>query len=530
VNGNPVAFTWTNNATIQLAAAPAIGDVVDVRRETERVNLLVDFQDASTITERELDLAAQQSFYLAQEAFDATGGTLSIRSDGTFSASGRQIRDIGTPTLPADAANRQWVLDQYNSGRDAFVERGLAEQARDKAQQWADAARNTQVEPNRFSARHHALNAADSASAAAASAASIVADELKAEQMADAAEADRIAAQAARSGAESARDAAQSAQTAAETARNTAQSAATTATGARDTALAYRDQTLTYRDTANSHRVAAETARNEALNFRNTASDHATTANTAANTALSHRNTANDHRLNAAASAAAAAASESQADSHRLAAAVSADEAASYAAGLNLPSASGNAGLFLRQKADESGLEYASVEAFVRGMIMLWSGTIATIPAGWALCNGQNGTPDLRNRFVVGAGGNYAIGDTGGADQVTLTTQQIPAHSHSASVGTAGSHSHTGTTNTTGEHTHSGPRGDGGAYFGSYYQTRSSNVNGTITTSSSGAHSHTLSINAAGAHTHTVTVDSTGGSHPHENRPPYYALAYIMKL
>src|SRR5690554_5897142 len=58
------------------------------------------------------------------------------------------------------------------------------------------------------------------------------------------------------------------------------------------------------------------------------------------------------------------------------------------------------------------------------GGIILWSGPIANIPAGWALCNGDNGTPDLRNRFIVGAGSTYSVGDTGGTDSVTLTTAQ----------------------------------------------------------------------------------------------------------
>ncbi len=56
----------------------------------------------------------------------------------------------------------------------------------------------------------------------------------------------------------------------------------------------------------------------------------------------------------------------------------------------------------------------AKISAFRRGMILLWSGSIAAIPKGWALCNGSNGTPDLRNRFIVGAGSTYAVDETGG--------------------------------------------------------------------------------------------------------------------
>ena len=55
-----------------------------------------------------------------------------------------------------------------------------------------------------------------------------------------------------------------------------------------------------------------------------------------------------------------------------------------------------------------------------KGTIVLWSGTIATIPNGWVLCDGTNGTPDLRNRFVVGAGGEYSVGSTGGVKNYDL--------------------------------------------------------------------------------------------------------------
>ena len=62
------------------------------------------------------------------------------------------------------------------------------------------------------------------------------------------------------------------------------------------------------------------------------------------------------------------------------------------------------------------------------GIISLWSGTIATIPTGWYLCNGSNGTPDLRGQFLVGAGGSYAVGAQGGNNTVQLDPTQLPSH------------------------------------------------------------------------------------------------------
>ena len=145
--------------------------------------------------------------------------------------------------------------------------------------------------------------------------------------------------------------------------------------------------------------------------------------------------------------------------------------------------------------------------AFVRdivptGVIVMWSGSVATIPSGWLLCDGTNSTPDLRNRFIVGAGSTYSVDGTGGsADAIVV------------------SHTHTGTTDSNGTHAHSATAGSfsitGNVQF-SY-----GGAGGSLGTSATTA--------SAGAHTHTFTTDSTGSSGTNANLPPYYALAYIMK-
>lgn len=143
----------------------------------------------------------------------------------------------------------------------------------------------------------------------------------------------------------------------------------------------------------------------------------------------------------------------------------------------------------------------------IRGMILMWSGAVSAIPTGWHLCDGTNGTPNLRDRFVVGAGGAYSTGATGGSNSVTLTTAQLPSHTHT--IGTNGGHSHT---------LKSGVYGDSLLVFPSNNQGggKINDVRTTYETSTAGSHSH--------------TATSTGGSSSHENRPPYYALAFIMKL
>lgn len=88
-----------------------------------------------------------------------------------------------------------------------------------------------------------------------------------------------------------------------------------------------------------------------------------------------------------------------------------------------------------RNTAIANALKNTSV-AFVQGMIIMWSGTANNIPSGWALCDGQNGRPDLRNRFVIGAGDSYNPKSYGGNEthshsgSFTLTASDIPAHRH----------------------------------------------------------------------------------------------------
>lgn len=146
VNGTDVSFSWLNDTTVQLTVTPDVDAVIDVRRETERENLLVDFQDASTITEEQLDLSAKQAFYIAQEAFDATGSSLVVANDGSYSASNRRITLIADPVDDQDAVTKAWVMNQYNSGIDANVAKTAAEAARDTALTYRNAAETFKID------------------------------------------------------------------------------------------------------------------------------------------------------------------------------------------------------------------------------------------------------------------------------------------------------------------------------------------------------------------------------------------------
>lgn len=170
---------------------------------------------------------------------------------------------------------------------------------------------------------------------------------------------------------------------------------------------------------------------------------------------------------------------------------------------------------------------------FKSGMVMLWSGTLDTIPAGWLLCNGQPGTPNLADRFVVAAGRNYGQGATGGADSIALTAAQMPSHNHAASTDAQGQHSHGGGTYGAGNHTHhidtyralDGTNWAAGSQFIGGGQAIGPGTGWN--TGGPGDHAH--GIPADGSHGHNVSIGAAGGSGAHENRPAFYALAYIIK-
>jgi len=139
------------------------------------------------------------------------------------------------------------------------------------------------------------------------------------------------------------------------------------------------------------------------------------------------------------------------------------------------------------------------------GVIVLWSGSIGSIPAGWYLCNGSNGTPDLRNRFIVGAGSTYAVDATGGsADAIVVS------HTHTASsTSTVTDPGHKHTTATSNISPSINYTGTGGAVYNTNGGTNDAFTGITVATS--------------------TTVNSAGTSGTNANLPPYYALCYIMK-
>lgn len=149
------------------------------------------------------------------------------------------------------------------------------------------------------------------------------------------------------------------------------------------------------------------------------------------------------------------------------------------------------------------GVQTAVGTTIPTGMISLWYGSIGSVPAGWYLCDGTNGTPDLRNRFVVGAGSTYSVSQTGGsADAIVV------------------SHTHTATSAVTDPgHVHSTEAVINVALPGG---------GSTTVLTTNGAQSGDVNSAVTGV-TVATTVASAGTSGTNANLPPYYALAYVMK-
>ena len=177
-----------------------------------------------------------------------------------------------------------------------------------------------------------------------------------------------------------------------------------------------------------------------------------------------------------------------------------------------------------RQKIASVAYAQSAANGVPVGGIIMWSGAASAIPQGWALCDGTKGTPNLQDRFIVGAGSGYAVGATGGAASIDLNHHHaVPAHQHAISsqsltANSAGSHSHEETTD-------ADPVGAGG--------NRAVQASGSVghnNTGTAGAHSHSISGHNHSGYTGLTPDFETGITLTVTDiRPPYYALCFIMR-
>lgn len=197
------------------------------------------------------------------------------------------------------------------------------------------------------------------------------------------------------------------------------------------------------------------------------------------------------------------------------------------------------------------------------GIIAMWAGLTTNVPAGWHLCDGTTGTPNLIGMFIVGAGpGGPSVAQVGGTNVQTLTVSTAGAHAHNGFVSQAGSHGHPGSgTDAQGAHSHTGNTGAfaltinempthghgvgtqaiigsaggnsmgvGGSFGSVVHVLEGNGAAHSHSISSDGIHGHNLNISNASDHTHAIGSD---GAHNHtvsvDVRPTYYAVCLIMK-
>jgi hypothetical protein len=141
--------------------------------------------------------------------------------------------------------------------------------------------------------------------------------------------------------------------------------------------------------------------------------------------------------------------------------------------------------LHIHKLLEIEGLFDALQQIIPKGIICIWSGSVASIPAGWVLCDGSNGTPDIRGKFVLGSSSKFDIGQTGGEESHALTIEEMPKHSHTV-----------------------------------------------LPQRSWGQHSSGVAFDSGGATGTEIEHKSSfsGNDKSHNNMPPYYALCYIMKI
>lgn len=153
-----------------------------------------------------------------------------------------------------------------------------------------------------------------------------------------------------------------------------------------------------------------------------------------------------------------------------------------------LPEAERNSGLYIitdAQGGGSSGGSGGSGGGLPAGSVIAWYGSEDSVPEGWHICDGTNGTPDLRGRFLLGTGGTHAVGETGGSETVTLYESQIPPHYHEIRL---------------------------------------------IEGYGSSANAYRPQNGERISESEFIETTQTGGGKPHNNMPPYYTLFYIIKL
>jgi len=195
--------------------------------------------------------------------------------------------------------------------------------------------------------------------------------------------------------------------------------------------------------------------------------------------------------------------------------------------------------------------EAKKAEPIPVGAIVMYKGNLDDLPVGWKLCDGSTGTPNLLGKFVYGANqGNNVNGGGAAPKEGGYLESQIPEHTHTTTNTTSVGHTHTVsfgsvTTESVGAHTHDTRKSPNDGVRVASHQDKGHKYtygNRKLSTSTSRLHksknpdhAHNYTFDAmtsekSGDHTHKATVEKTKASKPGGNLPPYYELAYIIKV
>ena len=533
------AYTWITDSSIQLNAG--FNGTITIARVTP-TEPLVDFTDGSVLTENQLDIATIQSLYVAEETQDATKKVFnSLPGDGSdgvpigdgvnWNAEGLKIINLKDGTRPQDAVTKA-QLDAAAPNLDGSVNdaKMWAEKAEDEADRAQDIADSLKAD-------------VDGANAAAANA---KASELAAKASEEAAKASENAAALSATQADASQKAALASENAAAVSATEAKTAENNAKGhAADAALTAEFVEDARIDAEESADEAAASAAEAAASAAAAKVSETNSKASADKSQLEYEkakyivDTFNPafHFKGSVDITAPAPTDNEQGDTYVVEETGVAHESYVGIAGTTVPrdsivvygdgfdwTVSGMSGGLDSYSKGEVDAMLDALDAVPAGLISIWSGAANAIPEDWALCDGTNGTPNLRDKFVVGAGSAYAVNATGGSKDAVAV-----------------SHSHTVTVNTNSSLTGWWDfKNRGGSSFATPILAGSSGGKCTHTNRSnsgsygegyrgeagSGSSRANLNVN----HNHTASANAAGVAGTDKNLPPYFALCYIMKL
>ena len=537
IAGNIITeYQWLTDSSIKLDVAS--NDIVTIQRTTPTTPI-VDFTDGSVLTENQLDIATIQSLYVAEETQDSVDHVLnnnpgtdgedgSVPGDGVnWNANNKKMINLAPGTNDKDAINKA-QLDAAAPELSGEVEK--AKQEADRAEDEADRAQDIadSLKADVDGANAAAANAKASELAAKASEEAALVSQTEAALSATQAEASNVAAKAAE---DAAKESAAEAKEAEDGAKDSAANAALVAEFVEDARA----------DAEESADEAAASAAAAALSAAESATSASASKDSADKAEMHEKRTqeiADDFNpallfKGSIDVTMPAPVSNEPGDAYVVEATAVADDSFVGIAGETVVrdsmviygadfdwSTSGMSGGLDGYSKSEVDAMLDALDAVPAGLISIWSGAADAIPEDWTLCDGTDGAPDLRDKFVVGAGTTYAVSAAGGSANAVNVS-----HTHPLSIAKK-----TGLNASWKTINRGGSSGSSSLLFTRTGSAAIANMQGSHSNGWKGeSGSQSTKITLTLDHNHTGNATAAGVSGTGKNLPPYYALCYIMK-